>query len=123
MSFKDRAEFKETEIGRIPKDWEVRALREVCERIIDCSHAKKPIFQEEGNRMFIEVNNIGDDGYLDLSDVKFVSEKDFFAWTRRLTPQHKDIVITKTGRTGAVSMIPEGITCCIGRNIIRWQTG
>jgi len=107
---------KHTEIGRMPQDWKIKTLSNVCSNIIDCSHARKPRFLEKGNHIFLEVNNIGSNGFLDLREVKYVTKDDYQAWTKRLTPRHKDIVITKTGRVGAVAMIPEGMSCCIGRN-------
>lgn len=91
-------------------------LSEICLAIIDCSHARKPSFLKEGEYIFLEANNIGEDGKLDLTEVDYVSEEDYSAWTKRLTPQKNDIIITKTGRVGAVAIIPDGIKCCIGRN-------
>ncbi|MHA1692266.1 MAG: restriction endonuclease subunit S [Candidatus Heimdallarchaeaceae archaeon] len=113
---KTKTKFKQTEIGEIPEDWNIKKLGEICSKIVDCSHAKKPTFLEKSDYIYLEVSNIGEDGFLDLSEVRYVSKEDFLSWTKRLTPRYKDIVITKTGRVGAVAQIPKNISCCIGRN-------
>lgn len=112
MNFK----YKETEIGEISENWQVKDLNYVCSKIIDCLHAKKPNFLQESDKIFLEVFNVGTDGNLDLTDVRYISEEDFKIWTRRLMPRNNDIIITKTGRVGAVAMIPKKLSCCIGRN-------
>jgi len=44
---KQKTKFKETKIGMIPVDWEVKELRNVGIRLIDCVH-KTPDEQKEG---------------------------------------------------------------------------
>ncbi len=112
----EQIKFKDTEIGMIPEDWDVKYLGDVSSKIVDCSHARKPEFIDKSELIFLEVSNIGEDGFLDLSERKFINKSDFDAWTKRLLPKYQDVILTKTGRVGAAAQIPENIKCCIGRN-------
>lgn len=105
-----------SQIVKYDEHGEFVTLAKVCSAIVDCSHAKKPPILGEGEYIFLEVKNIGENGELDLTEVSYVSEEDFLAWTKRLTPQKDDIIISKTGRVGAVAIIPDEIKRCIGRN-------
>jgi len=111
-----QSNYKESSIGPIPYDWGIVKMEKVCEKIIDCLHSKKPTFIEKSEKVYLEVVNIGDLGELNLEYVNYINDKDFNFWTKRIIPKHKDIIITKTGRVGAVAMVPPNLHCCIGRN-------
>lgn len=115
---------KQTELGLLPTNWQVEKLEDLTTHIIDCLHEKKPDFIDNGDKIYLEVFNIGQDGFLDLSKVNYITNEVFSNWVKRLRPQHKDIVISKTGRVGAVAFLPEGYNFCIGRNqvIIRSES-
>jgi type I restriction enzyme S subunit len=51
-------EFKETEIGRIPKDWEVVKLKDVCELIRGTEPGSKTYNTQGIGKRFIRVSNI-----------------------------------------------------------------
>jgi len=107
---------KITEIGLINSNWKIMKLMDITECIIDCLHAKKPNFIQYGNKIFLEVSNIGDDGFLDLRNKKYITNEDYEKWTSRLKPRKNDIVITKTGRVGSVAILDSDNSFCIGRN-------
>jgi len=111
-----QSNYKESSIGPIPYDWGIVKMEKICEKIIDCLHSKKPTFIEKSEKVYLEVVNIGDLGELNLEYVNYINDKDFNFWTKRIIPKHKDIIITKTGRVGAVAMVPPNLHCCIGRN-------
>jgi len=111
-----QSSYKESPIGLIPYDWKTVKMEKVCEKIIDCLHAKKPTFIKKSDKVYLEVVNIGDSGELNLEYVNYINNKDFDFWTKRIVPKYKDIIITKTGRVGAVAMVPPNLHCCIGRN-------
>jgi len=100
----------------IPQDWDIKQMSQIA-RTVDCLHTKKPDKQDEG-RFYIEVNDIGESGELQLDDKYLISEEEYKEWTRRITAKEGDVIISKTGRVGAVAQIPEGIEGAIGRNIV-----
>lgn len=108
--------YQSTDLGKIPKDWQISNLSDICEKLIDCSHARKPEFINNSEYIFIEVDNIGKNGYLDFHKKRFISKHDYINWTKRLKPQENDIIITKTGRVGASAIIHDRNNYCIGRN-------
>jgi type I restriction enzyme, S subunit len=116
MNYKKEQKYKKVEIGLIPKDWNICSMADISIAIIDCLHSRKPKFINEGDNLYLEVDNIGNDGELDLTNKNLVSKDVYKEWTKRLLPQYKDMVITKTGRVASAAMIPKDIKCCIGRN-------
>jgi hypothetical protein len=69
-----------------------RPIKEYALGIYDGPHAT-PREAAEGP-LFLGIRNITDDGRLNLSEIRHVSEEDFPQWTRRVTPQPGDVVFT-----------------------------
>lgn len=84
--------------------------------VIDCLHAKKPARVAMGRTM-IQVENLRNDGLLDLAKPFLISEDDYQRWTSRIEVKPGDCVITNVGRVGAVAQVPEGLMAAIGRNM------
>jgi type I restriction enzyme, S subunit len=108
--------FEDSETGRIPTGWLVQRVTDVAETV-DCLHSRKPE-QLPAGRPLLQVFNLGTAGDLNMSDPYYVSEEDYRTWIRRIEVQPGDLIITKTGRVGAVCQIPEGFRAAIGRNIV-----
>jgi len=106
----------DSEIGSIPEGWKVAVLADVAE-VVDCLHSKKPEQQEKG-KLFLQVYNVGRAGNLDLSKPYYITEEDYKIWISRIEIKPGDLVITKTGRVGAIAQIPSGVNAAIGRNIV-----
>ena len=64
---------KQTEIGLIPDDWEVKSLEEVTFNIGDGIHTT-PIYSDSGNFFFINGNNIKNGKIIFFEETKRVSE-------------------------------------------------
>ena len=96
-------------------DGESITIGEIAE-VIDCLHSKKPERQTEGKPL-IQLNNIIDDGILDMSDTFCIAEDDYHKWTSRCEINPGDCVITNVGRIGAVSQAPRKTAAAMGRNM------
>ena len=107
--------FQDSSLGHIPKGWEVAELGQIAD-VIDCLHAKKPERRDNG-QLYLQLNNIRDDGLIDISDSFFVSAEDYQKWISRMEAHAGDCMITNVGRVGAVAQIPEGVKGALGRNI------
>jgi type I restriction enzyme S subunit len=112
--FPDR--FVDSELGLIPDGWEVHPLDSIA-AVVDCLHSKKPERSEKGG-ILLQVFNVGSDGWLDLSDRYLVDEPDYARWSKRFEVREGDIVITKTGRVGAVAQAQRGVRAAMGRNMV-----
>lgn len=86
--------------------------------VIDCLHSKKPSSTEDSIYQLIQLDNIRDDGFLDLSATRYmISQTDYEIWTRKCEIIEGDCVITNVGRIGAVSQAPYGTKAAMGRNM------
>lgn len=101
----------------IPSGWKTEPLLESCQ-VTDCLHSKKPVylFESEDNYL-LQLNNILDNGQIDLSNKYFVSKVDYKIWTSRIEVKEHDVVMTNAGRVAAFAQIPAHVVCGIGRNI------
>ncbi len=91
------------------------AISRYAEGIYDGPHAT-PKEVDEGP-VFLGVTNVTEDGRLDLSDVKHISEEDFPRWTKRVLPQKDDIVFSYEATLHRYVLIPEGFRGCLGRRM------
>ena len=86
--------------------------------VIDCLHSKKPSAVEGSYYQLIQLDNIRDDGFLDMAACKYmISQSDYENWTRKCEITEGDCVITNVGRIGAVSQAPYGTKAAMGRNM------
>ncbi|MGI8483347.1 MAG: restriction endonuclease subunit S [Thermomicrobiales bacterium] len=94
--------------------WTETTVGAVCAGIYDGPHAtpKKTV----QGPIFLGISNL-QDGRIDLSSSKHLSEADFAKWTRRVTPKLGDVVFSYETRLGEAAMIPEGLRCCLGRRM------
>nr|WP_287490838.1 restriction endonuclease subunit S [Methanothrix sp.] len=83
--------------------------------LLDCEH-RTPKAVREGCP-YIAIPNIKG-GRLDLSDVRLISKKDFDSWTKKTKPKSGDIIITRRARVGDTAVIPRGLECAIGQNLV-----
>lgn len=85
--------------------------------IIDCLHSQKPKSVNDTTYQLLQLNNITDSGFLDLSSKYYISKSDYENWTRKCEIVEGDCVITNVGRIGAVSQAPNGTHAAMGRNM------
>ncbi|WP_304409259.1 restriction endonuclease subunit S, partial [Faecalibaculum rodentium] len=105
-----------SEVYRNPS-FELKPISVIAD-VIDCLHSKKPYPVEDGYGQLIQLDNIRDDGFLDMrNSTYFISKPDFENWTRKLIISPGDFVITNVGRVGAVAMAPAGTKAAMGRNM------
>lgn len=109
------AHFQETEMGPIPAGWKTANIGKIAD-IIDCLHSKKPDRLTCG-KLLLQLNNIRDDGLLDLADAYLISQDNYDKWVSRMEAQQGDCVITNVGRVGAVAQIPPRVKAAMGRNM------
>lgn len=104
--------FKDSELGRIPVEWEVVALENVTSHIVDCPHTT-PFFIADGV-LVARTFNIKDGSFVD-GNVFYVSEAEFKERNSRLEPQAGDIIFTREAPVGEAFLIPDGMRICLGQ--------
>ncbi len=101
----------------IPEVWEVEPLVDCCS-VIDCLHSKKPEVLFEAEKFYLlQLENILDNGLLDVTTKYHVSKADYGTWISRIEIRNHDVVMTNAGRIAAFAQVSEHIVCGIGRNI------
>lgn len=92
-----------------------RPIQEYCLGIFDGPHATPK--ESHDGPIFLGIKNITEDGRLDLSEIRHVSEDEYPKWTRRVTPQPGDVVFTYEATLHRYAIIPEGFRGCLGRRV------
>lgn len=90
-------------------------IRDYSLGIFDGPHAT-PAEAEEGP-YFLGIKNITEDGRLDFSEPRYVSESEFPRWTKRVQPSPGDVVFTYEATLHRYALIPEGFRGCLGRRV------
>jgi type I restriction enzyme, S subunit len=96
-------------------NYPIKRLCDVDVSLLDCEH-RTPKAVREGFP-YIAIPNIKE-GRLDLSDVRLISKNDFDSWTIKTKPKSGDIIITRRARVGDTAVIPQGLECAIGQNLV-----
>lgn len=94
--------------------FKVHSVREISLGVFDGPHATPPL-HPEGEAIFLGIPNITEDGALNLEGARWVAEADLPKWTKRVKPQADDIVFTYEATLNRYAVIPEGMSCCLGR--------
>lgn len=100
--------------------WERVPIKKVYEGLYDGPHAT-PAPSEDGP-VFLGIKNVTDDGRLDLSEIRNISETEFPRWTKRVLPQEGDIVFTYEATLNRYAIIPKGFRGCLGRRMALIRT-
>ncbi len=91
--------FMASEIGRIPSDWKVVRLGDLCTEVRDGPHFSPKYVDDNKGVPFLSGRNVLVDGW-SLDDVKYVSLEDHREFCKRARPEFGDILYTKGGTTG-----------------------
>lgn len=104
-------------LGDIPQHWEVRRLKFVASKIVDCLHAT-PRYTESGSHPAIRTADISP-GIVHLSNAKRISSADYVRWIARLEPVEGDILYSREGeRFGIAACVPPGVQLCISQRMM-----
>lgn len=95
-------EFKDSAIGRIPVEWDVRKIGETLEDIT-YGLTVRPKYVEEGIPL-ISAKECGN-GSIDYESCNKIMQQDFKRLRERSLPKYGDVLITKTGTLGRVARI------------------
>jgi type I restriction enzyme S subunit len=93
--------------------WQEVVIGDVAE-VFDGPHAT-PKTVEVGP-IFLGIKSLNN-GRLDLTETRHVTEEDFSKWTKRVTPREGDVVFSYETRIGDAAVIPANLRCCLGRRM------
>lgn len=111
--------YKQTELGWIPKEWEIRSAIDVCETVIDCKNRTPPEATE--GYIVLKTFNIKN-GVLEFERLTYTDEKSFLIWTTRGEPKEGDIVITREAPIGESFIIEKEMAkMCLGQRMMLYR--
>ena len=106
-------------LGDVPEHWEVKSLKRVLRKLVDCEHKTAPAVEHSEYRVVrtTAVRN----GKLRWSGTYCTSREAFFAWTRRAMPQPGDVIFTREAPAGEACLVPSGANVCLGQRTVLMQ--
>jgi type I restriction enzyme S subunit len=105
----------------VPPSWSVQPLVMIAEAVVDCPHST-PKWTPSG-KMCVRTNQFKP-GYLDLSDVQFVSEETYQERIQRLKPEENDILYSREGGIlGVACRVPPRVELCLGQRMMLIRAG
>jgi type I restriction enzyme S subunit len=103
-----------------PKGWRSCTLAAVCSAVVDCPHST-PKWTEAGE-ICLRTTNFRP-GWLDLSEVRFVSPATYRERIMRLEPQAGDVLYSREGGIlGIACLIPPNLRACLGQRMMLMRT-
>jgi len=106
-------EFKDSELGRIPKNWEVRTLSEVA-KVVDCKH-RTPTYREEGFPV-VRPRDVKFSG-IDFEQCVLVDEVDFNDLNENHKPSVGDTIYSRNATFGIGSYVKYSHDFAIGQDV------
>jgi type I restriction enzyme S subunit len=99
-----RPGYKQTDVGSIPEDWEVKSLHQVSARImVGIASTATHAYRDKGVVMFRNQNI--KPGYLDDSDLLYIAE-DYEQAFKNKRLKGGDLLTARTGYPGTTSIVP-----------------
>jgi len=97
--------YKQTEVGVIPKDWEVKKFKDISEKMmVGIASAATHAYREDGI-VLLRNQNIKD-GYLDDNDILYIAEEyEVLFKNKRL--KAGDLLTARTGYPGTTCIVPK----------------
>ena len=113
-----KAGYKQTEVGVIPEDWDVKQLKDVVSKVID-NRGKTPPYKDNGDIELIETASISFvTQYPDYSKItKFVSNETYKNWFRA-HPTKDDVLISTVGEYSGSSAIMGADRGTVAQNLV-----
>ena len=96
----------------LPTGWAWATLLQCSALVIDCKNKTAPYASSEIHS--IRTTNVRD-GWMNLTDQKYVDQKTYETWSARCAPEPGDILITREAPMGEVCLIPPGEQICLGQ--------
>ena len=103
-------------LGDVPEHWEVRRLKRVLHRIIDCEHKTAPAVSASSYRVVRTSAVRG--GSLAIAGTYCTSEKAFAEWTRRGYLEPGDVIFTREAPAGEACVVPGNLSLCLGQRTV-----
>lgn len=107
----DHSRFKETEIGAVPEEWEVKTVHEAGAFVLDgdrgATYPKQSDYSDSGFCLFLSAQNVTKSGFR-FDHCQFITEEKHKA-LRSGTLERGDVVVTTRGTVGNVALVESNV--------------
>lgn len=93
------AKFKETDIGKIPEDWDIVTAEDYCQKVADGTHDSPK--RVKSGKPLITSRHLKE-GYLDFKNAYLISDSDFIKINKRSRVDQWDVIFSMIGTVGEV---------------------
>ncbi len=112
--------YKDSPLGWIPKEWELKRCSDICVSVIDCKNRTPPGTEADGHPV-IRTPNVRDGEFV-WADLAYTDPISYIEWTARGRPVPGDVVITREAPVGEVCMIPDDVDApCLGQRMMLYR--
>jgi type I restriction enzyme S subunit len=113
-------EFKDSPIGRIPAEWSVLKISELCSHVVDCVNKTAPVVDFKTPYKMIRTTNVRH-GRVDTENVRCVTKETFELWTRRLLPENGDLIFTREAPVGECGILKDSRGVFLGQRTMMYR--
>lgn len=96
-------------------DWQTMSLREAGIHLLDCVH-KTPSAVDSGYP-YIAIPQMNQ-GEIDFSEAREISQSDFEEWTKKANPKPHDIVLSRRCNPGETAYVRKDMRFALGQNLV-----
>jgi type I restriction enzyme, S subunit len=100
-------EFKDSKLGKIPKEWNVYSVEQLTTKIVDGVH-KTPKYVSSGIP-FLTISDLTTSNGIDFGTIRYITHSDHAEFQKRADPTTGDVLVTKDGTLGVARMVTEGL--------------
>lgn len=101
-------------------EWRRASIVELCETHVDCVNRTAPIVTEPTPFKMIRTTNVRN-GFIDVENVRYVTEEVYRIWTRRLVPKRGDIILTREAPLGDVGKVRTDDLIFLGQRLYHFR--
>ena len=104
----------------VPKGWERKPIKELCESIIDCVNKTAKHVDYITPYKMIRTTNVRH-GKVDTENVRYVDEDVYQQWIRRGAPQDGDIIFTREAPVGEAGILENSGGIFLGQRTMMYR--
>lgn len=96
-------EFKDSPMGRIPVEWEIKRLEEMAEKIVDGVH-HTPTYVDHG-MPFLVITDLTAGPGISFENTRYITAADHRTFSARANPAAGDVLVAKDGTLGVARVV------------------
>lgn len=117
-TLRDENELQETYLGKIPQEWRLRQISDICLEVVDCPHSTPNYEENTDDGILVARTSEIEDGRFTEEEAPRVTEDEYIDRISRLEPEPGDIIFTREAPIGEAFKIPEGMKICLGQRVM-----